>query len=276
MKIIVTFCSWVLLFCLIGPIAEASIQSVDLHLGNNEVAITFLDLSVGEAILLQKSDGTAVLINTGSAASEQELIDRLQMFQVKEISRVWLTNADEAYAGNFESLLRYFSIGEVMLSQSLQQALLPEIPSHVRKNTLKEEQKITLMEDVEAEIVNISKAGSVTFMLSLGSQDILMMGDTDEELEKTISSSGRTVEVLKVANFGGGNGTSTEFLSAIDPQMAVIFRHKNIDISESVLERLSESWTDVYYPYRIGSVTLRMQDDRYDVITLPTKEERLR
>lgn len=101
-----------------------------------------------------------------------------------------------------------------------------------------------------------------------------MMGETNLELEEEIASSGRAVEILKVANFGAGNGSSTEFLSAIDPQMAVIFRHNNIDVSESVLERLNESWTDVYYPYRIGSVTLRIQNDRYDVITLPTKETR--
>ncbi|MCA0990747.1 ComEC/Rec2 family competence protein [Pseudalkalibacillus hwajinpoensis] len=254
--------------------AEASIQSVDLHLRNHEVAVTFLDLSIGEAILLQSKENGAVLINTGSSHSEQELINRLKMFKVKEIRKLWLTNADEAYTGNFSNLLHYYDVKEVFLSKGVETAFLTSIPSHIRKQHIQENQQLELMEDVNVEILNISKTGSVTFMLSLGSQDLLMMGETDLELEEEIASSGRAVEVLKVANFGAGNGSSTEFLSAIDPQMAVIFRHNNIDVSESVLERLNESWTDVYYPYRIGSVTLRIQNDRYDVITLPTKETR--
>ncbi|WP_226657499.1 ComEC/Rec2 family competence protein [Guptibacillus hwajinpoensis] len=264
------------IFCLMGiaTSAEASIQSVDFHLRNHEVAVTFLDLSIGEAILLQSKEEGAVLINTGSSRSEKELIDRLQMFKVKELRKVWLTNADEAYAGNFSNLLHYFDVEEVVLSEGVEKAFLPSIPSHLQKTHLHENQQLQLMEDVKVEILNISKAGSATFMLSLGSQDLLMMGETNLDLEEEIASSGKAVEVLKVANFGAGNGSSTEFLSAIDPQMAVIFRHNNIDVSESVLERLNESWTDVYYPYRIGSVTLRIQNDRYDVITLPTKETR--
>ncbi|MGA9287590.1 MAG: ATP-dependent DNA helicase, partial [Anaerobacillus sp.] len=98
MKKVIVLCSWFLVISLNIPSAEASIQSVDLHLRRHEVAITFLDLSVGEAILLQKSDGGSVLINTGSSISEDELIDRLRLFKVKEISKVWLTNPDEAYA----------------------------------------------------------------------------------------------------------------------------------------------------------------------------------
>lgn len=267
-------CSFLLVMCFGSKSAEASIESVDLNLGNHEVAITFLDLSVGEAILLQRSEGGAVLINTGSSASEEELIDRLQILNVKDISKVFLTNADEVYTGNFNTLLRYFNVDELLISDQLQKSLISPIPSQVGKTLVRDKQKLELIEDVNAEIISISKAGEVTYMLSLGSQHLLMMGEVDVELEESITSSGRTVEVLKVANFGDGNGTSAEFLSAIDPQMAVIFRHKNIDVSESVLERLSETWTDVYYPYRIGSVTLRFQNDRYDVITLPTKETR--
>ena len=274
MKKVIVLCSWFFVISLNITSAEASIQSVDLHLRRHEVAITFLDLSVGEAILLQQANGGSVLINTGSSISEDELINRLQMFKVKEISKVWLTNPDEAYAGNITALLRYFDVGEVLTTNQLEKTLITHIPSQVVQTHVEDKQKIELMEDIKVEIINISKAGSVTFMLSLGSQDLLMMGETDVKLEESIASSGRTVEVLKVANFGAGNGTSAEFLSSIDPQMAVIFRHKNIDVSETVLERLSESWTDVYYPYRIGSVTLRVQNDRYDVITLPTKETR--
>ncbi|KMM38186.1 ComEC/Rec2 family competence protein [Guptibacillus hwajinpoensis] len=266
--------SFLIVLCFSSNSAEASIESVDLNLENHEVAITFLDLSVGEAILLQRSEGGAVLINTGSSASEEELIDRLRILNVKEISKVFLTNADEVYTGNINTLLRYFNVNELLISDQLQKSLISPIPSQVVKTVVRDKQKLELLEDVNAEIINISKAGEVTYMLSLGSQHLLMMGEVDVELEESIASSGRTVEVLKVANFGDGNGTSAEFLSSIDPQMAVIFRHKNIDVSESVLERLSETWTDVYYPYRIGSVTLRFQNDRYDVITLPTKETR--
>ncbi|MDO6655417.1 ComEC/Rec2 family competence protein [Anaerobacillus sp. 1_MG-2023] len=274
MKKILLLSASFLFFSLACPGADAAIQSVDLHLKHHEVAVTFLDLSIGEAVLIQGSDGEAILINTGSSLSEKELMNRLQMYQVKELRKVWLTNAEEAYTGNFTALLKYFDIDEVFLSDQAEQAFLTKIPTHLQKTNLKINQKLTLMDGVDVEIINISKAGSVTFVLSLGSQDLLLMGETTLELEEEIASSGRAVEVLKVANFGSGNGTSTELLNAIDPQMAVIFRHNNIDVSESVLERLSESWTDVYYPYRIGSVTLRMQHDRYDVITLPTKEVR--
>lgn len=251
--------------------SNAPIQSVDLNLENQEIAVTFFDLTVGEAILVQDPIGGTVLINTGSSASEEELIDRLQMYQVKEIEEIWLTNADEAYSGNINSLLRYFNVKKIIAPERLVDSLIQEIPSQTKVGNLNVEEKVEIVEGASIDIIDISKAGVTTFMLSLGSQDLLFMGETNRELEEEIVASGRTAEVLKVANFGSDIGTTSQFLDAINPQMAVIFRHKKIDISEAILERLSENWTEVYYPYRIGSVTIRMQLDGYDVITIPTK-----
>ncbi len=251
--------------------SNAPIQSVDLNLENQEIAITFFDLSIGEAILVQDPIGGNVLINTGSSSSEKELIERLQIYQVKEINEIWLTNADEAYSGNINSLLRYFNVKEIIAPKRLVESLIQKIPSQTKVSNLKVNESIEIVEGAAIDILHISKAGVATFMLSLGSQDLLVMGETDRELEEEIVNSGKTAEVLKVANFGSDVGTTSQFLHAINPQMAVIFRHKKIDISESVLERLSENWTEVYYPYRIGSVTIRMQEDGYDVITIPTK-----
>lgn len=267
--VVVTLCIGLLLIT--SAFSKPPIQSVDLNLEHQEIAVTFLDLSVGEAILLQDPVGGTVLINTGSSASEKELVDRLQMYQVKDIKAIWLTNADEAYSGNMSALLRYFNVKEIVAPDQVVQSLIQTIPSQIKLSNIKVNEKVEIVEGASVETVNISKAGVATFMLSLGSQDLLMMGETTRELEEEMISSGRKAEVLKVANFGSDVGTTSQFLSAINPQMAVIFRHKKIDISESVLERLSENWTEVYYPYRIGTVTIRLQPDGYDVITIPTK-----
>lgn len=267
---IITFLLFVLTINTGG--SNAPIQSVDLNLEHQEIAVTFFDLSIGEALLVQDPIGGNVLINTGSSASEEELIERLQIYQVKEINKIWLTNADEAYSGNINSLLRYFNVKEIVAPARLVESLIQEIPSQTKVSHLKVNESIEIVEDASIDILHISNAGVATFMLSLGSQDLLVMGETDRALEEEIVDSGKTAEVLKVANFGSDVGTTSEFLDAINPQMAVIFRHKKIDISEAVLERLSENWTEVYYPYRIGSVTIRMQEDGYDVITIPTKK----
>ena len=64
-------------------VSAAVIKNVDFGLQADEVVITFLPLSDGEASLIQDGSGEAILVNTGSASSYPELNKWLQRYKVK-------------------------------------------------------------------------------------------------------------------------------------------------------------------------------------------------
>ncbi|MCD8510702.1 MAG: hypothetical protein LRY73_13075 [Bacillus sp. (in: Bacteria)] len=82
--------------------------------------------------------------------------------------------------------------------------------------------------------------------------------------------------MFKVPDFGSDRGTSEYLLNEVDPQVAVIFRNGEAQPSSYVLERLQETWIDIYQTSRIGTITIKCNNEDYEVITVrPSKENTL-
>ncbi|MCD8510703.1 MAG: hypothetical protein LRY73_13080 [Bacillus sp. (in: Bacteria)] len=95
-------------------------DKVDLNLTKDEVAYTFFDLTHGEATLIQGNNNLAFLINTGHSESQEELKERLEMYNVDSIHTLILTSKEIEYIGNLPWLLNDFPIKSILLPESLQ------------------------------------------------------------------------------------------------------------------------------------------------------------
>jgi competence protein ComEC len=103
------------------------------------------------------------------------------------------------------------------------------------------------------------------------SSQSIFMGTANKEVEKQLLEQ-HTVdaEILKVGGFGSNEGTIPEFLEKVDPQTAILFHKEGLLPSDQMIERLKEVWIDVYEMNQVGTVTIKLNHDSYEVITIPS------
>lgn len=81
---------------------------------------------------------------------------------------------------------------------------------------------------------------SAVFLLSYGNFDVLLPGDISSKIESQLEL--EDIEVLKVAHHGSKYSTSKEFLSQVEPELAIISVGKNPfgHPTEEVIKRIRE------------------------------------
>lgn len=248
----------------------AEIKKVDLKLYDEEVAITFLSLSNGESTLLQNSEGEGILINTGHADSREELKRALNVFGITKLQEIIITRIDSHYIGNLKWLIQQYEIEKVIIPPSVsdKELLLSNLSVPLVKWS---EGKV---EDdlfgISAEVVqHIESETTMNIMLQFGKNRILFMSIANDSYERNLVQQYhlKDVNVLKIGDFGKETGTSQKLLEAVDPQVAIIFQTRDGYPSADVLERLQSTWIDIYYTKQFGNVTIKCNEEQYEVIT---------
>jgi beta-lactamase superfamily II metal-dependent hydrolase len=252
-----------------GNDVPTKIEKIDLKLLDDEVAFTFLNLTNGEATLMQNAQGEAILINTGHLDTKSELKNYLNLYGITSINKIILTKIGPDYDGNLGWLLSEYSVKKVI------------VPSSVKKEDIKvplvplEKWAVgTKVESLFGSSINvvqiIGSENAMNFTLKYGEHRFLFMSVASQALETDLIKQHplKDVNILKVAEFANNNGTSQRLLDAVDPQVAIIFSKKNSYPSADVLERLQSTWIDIYYTKQFGNITVKCNKENYEVITI--------
>lgn len=258
-------------------------DKVDLNLTNDEVAYTFFDLTHGEATLIQGSNNLAFLINTGHSESEEELKERLEMYDVDTFHTLIVTSKEIEYIGNLPWLLSNYSVESILLPKSLQplfESVLSDFKGEICFFTKGD--TFSLLNDVHLEVLYVEERdghdeGGCALFVKHHGQRLLYMTIADSSVEEQlVQEYDLKSTMFKVPDFGSDRGTSQYLLEEVDPQVAVIFRNGEDQPSSFVLERLQETWIDIYQTSRIGTITIKCNNEDYEVITVkPSKENML-
>lgn len=260
--------------------AEKETLEVDLNLEDQDLAYTFFDLSNGEATLLQSGKGQNILIDTGSIQSQEELEERLKMYHVSMIDTVILTNQTEEYTGNLQWIINNFNVETVIVPEIVKENFVNLYHLHDKKVIgLKKGDKFELLPFLNTDVIyveerDIEDKGALVLVLTFGKQTLLYMGIADQQVEKQlVDSYALKSTILKVADFGSEKGTTEPFLDEVDPQVAILFKKNGRAVSEIVLERLQETWIEIYQTNRLGTVSIKCHNDDYEILTVRPKEE---
>ncbi|MBC2579110.1 MBL fold metallo-hydrolase [Clostridium sp. DJ247] len=100
---------------------------------------------------------------------------------------------------------------------------------------------------------------SIVFKLTYGSKSFLFTGDAENISEKEMLSKGYSLkaDVLKVGHHGSTSSTTSEFLSAVAPQYAVISVGKGNDYghpAQTTLDKLKNAGVTVYRTDECGVI----------------------
>ena len=261
----------VLFFSLIND-EPTGIEKINLKLSEDEIAFTFFDLVDGESTLVLDSEGNSILINTGGAKSEEELEHYLDTYNVKSIDLLIITSDQDEYIGNTSWLFTNFEIGSIILPSSLEKTWND---TTLPVQFWKEAEKVELFNGVTATVLTdiISDHIGMDLLLQFGKNDLLYMTSANREIEQQLLKKYalKNVHVLKVGDFGSEQGTHGKFLKETDPQVAIIFKKGSATPDTGVLERLQDTWIDIYQTKQVGNVTVKLTKTNYQVFTIPIR-----
>ncbi len=245
------------------------------------LSVSFLDVGQGDAILITTPAGQHILVDGGPSPEEVCLeVGEALPFWERSIDLVILTHAHDDHVTGLVEVLRRYQVGQVMS---------PEFPSTsnaysewlsvIEDNSIpyiraQAGQTIDLgggatlevlhppaefLEGTESDIDN----NGVILRLEMGEVSFLLTADLFMEGEQYLIDQGVELRstVLKVGHHGSSTSTSSGFLAAVNPQVAVIsagadnpFGHPSAEVMARLTERLGQD--SIYLTAERGTITL--------------------
>ena len=234
--------------------------------------VAFIDVGQGAAVYLETSCGFTALVdaggelpfrdNVGKEVGERIILPFLYHRGVRELDLVVITHPHEDHYGGFIPVIGEIPVETLMISPvSRENSTYSEMLEEAREKDM-EIKKVTrgktfspapelflevmlppeeLYRNTGCDLNN----NSVVLHAAYGEQDFLLTGDMEEEAIRDLLEREKdlSANVLKVPHHGGYFESVEEFLSAVDPAIAVIqvgennpFDHPHPDITAALDE----------------------------------------
>ncbi len=225
---------------------------------DSRLHIFFLDIGQGDAILIQRGYHQ-ILVDGGPNAEKLcvELGDRLPFWD-RTIEMVVLTHPDADHLAGLVEVLERYEVNQILISgHEHNSALYAEWlrlieEKDVERIIAEAGQTIGLGGDLAMEVLHPgpssfqqtasdTNANSVVTRLVCQDFSLLLTGDIPDDVEQMLCDRMCTLDsiVYKVPHHGSDSSSCSDFLSAVDPQVAVIsagidnkFGHPDPDVVE--------------------------------------------
>lgn len=210
-----------------------------------ELTVAFLDVGQGDAIYIEAPNGNQMLIDGGAGSGAVlRALGRVMPFYDRSLDLVLATHPDQDHVGGLPAVLGRMNVDGVVTTENVsgtgayaafEEAIRIEQSQRIlaRAGT-----RIVLDRGVVLEILFPDRnargwetnMGSVVARLSYGDTSFLFTGDSPQVIEKYLTKSkggGLHSDVLKLGHHGSRTSSAREFLSAVDPEYAVISAGKD-------------------------------------------------
>ncbi|MEG1427879.1 MAG: ComEC/Rec2 family competence protein [Oscillospiraceae bacterium] len=245
----------------------------------------FLDVGKADSILIE-SRGKFILIDGGDINSTDYILTYLHRRKVRELEAVFLSHPDSDHLGAFATVLRKFPTKEFYTTKGSAQTpeyldminVLQEknVPiSYLRAGNTLEFGKINFaFFSPEGTYAN-SNDNSLVFRVYYEDFSTLFTGDAGLAAEKNILKSDMHLQsdVLKISHHGSDTASCEDFLTAVNPKLAVISvgQDRNFLPNLQVMNRLKNMNIPTYRTDTQG--TLIVSYNHLGNINISTKEE---
>ncbi|MBP9773868.1 MAG: MBL fold metallo-hydrolase [Candidatus Peribacteraceae bacterium] len=232
-----------------------------IHLPDGKTHVSFLAVGQGDSTLIVSPSGKRIVIDGGPDLTTLEHLGSHLGFFNRHIDILILTHPHLDHIASFPQILKRYSVGQILMSGADYTQ-----PRYAQMLAEMKAQNIALLLSQPGKTIDIGD-GLVFDMLwppsgafgtyysnphdegvvvraRFGNQSALFTGDLEEKYEEKILESKLDIraDILKVGHHGSLTSTSTGFLIAVHPDLAIIsvgknnlFRHPR----QAILDRLN-------------------------------------
>jgi beta-lactamase superfamily II metal-dependent hydrolase len=258
----------------------------------SRLQVLALDVGQGDSLLITSPGGKNVLIDAGTPQSGDEVVAALRKYGVSSLDLVVATHPHSDHIGGIRRVLDNFPIRNFLDSgQDYPSATYERLLKAIREKGInyivaKKGQNFELDPGIRLEVLNpmgdgrwitevrsggsIQNANSVVLRLSYGNFAMIFTGDAEAETEAEIMKADKNLsaQVLKVGHHGSRYATSNDFLSAVQPQAAIIScgtDNKYGHPSQETLNRLRRHQVQVYRTDLHGEIAIVSDGSSFQV-----------
>jgi len=261
-------------FVLIGCV----ILGRDLSLQpDGKTTVVFFDVGQGDSALVTFADGTRMLVDGGPDWSTLEHLGAVLPFFDRRIDIVALSHPNADHMISLPEVLRRYHVrtlitaGTVFSSGRYTATLIGAEAAGTRLITLHAgdvlnvgQATVTVVWPPKERPPRMSKNennDSLTLMVEANGKRILFTGDLETIVEKTLveAKADLRADILKVPHHGSKSSSSTGFLLAVHPSIAVISVAKNNAYghpSAAVIKRMKALGIEIRRTDQEGNVTI--------------------
>ncbi|MEK7121757.1 MAG: ComEC/Rec2 family competence protein [Patescibacteria group bacterium] len=250
--------------------------------------VYFMDVGQGDAIFIETPNGNQVLIDGGPDNKVIQELSKVMPFYDRDIDMIIASHphADHV-AGLIEVLERYDVKNVLQAKEDYNSPVVPVWIEAVRNEGANEIEAISgnvidLGNGATLTIIHpfISVAGTllknphdavVVAILKYGALEVMLTGDMEAKVERRLMLEGYDLksDILKVGHHGSKTSTTSEFLSAVAPEVAFIqvgAKNRYGHPSPEVLSRLEKFGIKYYRNDLDGTVKVVSDGQSYQII----------
>lgn len=255
------------------------------------LTVSVIDVGQGDSILVESPSGRTMLIDGGPKykrgdAGRRYVLPYLHKKGINKLDIVVLTHPHDDHVGGLPSVLKDLPVGLVLDSGQphTSRAYLDFLQIVDRKKIpyklARAGQEIDLGGGVKGEVLNPQEPfieesalnnNSVVIRLVFGKIAIMLTGDMEKEGEYRVLGLGAGLgsQVLKVGHHGSRTSSSTEFLEAVQPKVALIsvgIKNKFHHPHPSTIKRFEELGIKAYRTDLNGTIVVSTDGERYTIL----------
>jgi competence protein ComEC len=255
--------------------------------------VTFVDVGQGDAALIDFPDGRVALVDTGQGGRHpavRALRELLAARRRHRIDVVVITHGHPDHYGGLGILLDELEIGEIWLNGQLLVEERDQVMTRLASAALAKGTRLRFAPELCEGVHRFGEArlevvwpcprydpaldlndNSFAIRLVLGGRSFLLTGDLERESEQRLLDAGKIApsDVLKVAHHGSNTSTTSAFVEAARPSLAVISSGANNlygHPSPEVLARLRRAGVSVLRTDLIGGVVIRTDGEILEIV----------
>ena len=290
-KRILTFAAGVLLISLLLNYLPIS--------RNNNIKVTFLDVGQGDATLIQLPDGKNMLIDGGGVfgnfdIGESVVAPYLWDHGIEKVDFLIPTHSDNDHIEGLFYVLKEMRAGALWTNSLIPfKTKLTQLENLARKKKVPIPDKNIYINNLNIKIEKIHPTKefvsnyfdrnennfSTVLKLSYGAISFLFASDIEKEAEEyLVRKYGNKLRstILKVPHHGSKTSSTTRFINAVNPEVAVIsagFLNRFHHPAKKVIERYKKNSVVIYRTDLDGAITITTDGLKYKITTyIPSRE----
>lgn len=226
---------------------------------DGDMAVHFLDVGQGDCSLIIMPSGEAMLIDTSTKDQADVILEYISYYKIKKLDYLVLTHPHADHIGSAPKIIKSLDIGTILMPDAttttkIFEETLNAIDSKNLEITIPKPGEEFKLGKASITVLGPTKDTndlnnmSIVLRLDYGKTSFLFTGDaehpSEEDMLKVNKASAFKADVIKLGHHGSSTSSSDDFLSAVDPDYAVIscgkdnsYGHPHTEIIKSLQKK---------------------------------------